>query len=42
MSHLVGVGDSLEDRSIDVIVVWVAVDEPVQEQGIEREPPIVR
>lgn len=42
MSHLIGVCDSLEYCPIDVVIVWVSIDKPVQEQCVEWEPPVFR
>jgi len=31
----------LEERAIDIIVRWIAIDEFIYEKGVERNPPVV-
>ena len=39
MSDLIRVGIMLESSSVDVVVSWIAIDEPIKEECIEGEAP---
>lgn len=42
VTHLIRPQVMFEEGAIDVIVLGVTVDEPVQEKGIYREAPVIR
>ena len=42
MPQLICHGVMFENSAIGVIVGWIAIDEPIEEEGIEREAPVRR